>query len=59
MAQSPNQNKYDLLLNQFLNNDNSMEKDENEQMKEWLEEAANSLRSQFETHRGTMINKYV
>jgi hypothetical protein len=59
MAQSPNQNKYDFLLNQFISNENPMEKDEKDQMKQWLEEATNRVRSQFQIHRGEMINKLV
>lgn len=57
MAHSSNQNKYDSLLNQFLNNDNSVEKDESDQMQEWLEEASNRLRNQFEVYRGKITNK--
>jgi hypothetical protein len=59
MSQSTNQKKYGILLDQFLNNDTSVEQNESEQMKQWLEEAANKLRSQFESHRGETTNKFV
>jgi hypothetical protein len=59
MAQPPNQNKYDFLLNQFISNENPMEKDEKDQMKQWLEEATNRVQSQFQIHRGEIINKLV
>jgi len=58
MAQSSNQNKYDSLLNQFLNNDNTAEEqEENDRMKQWLEEATNRLKSQFQAHRGKVTDE--
>jgi len=57
MAQSSNQNKYDSLLNQFLNNDNTAEEQEDDRMKQWLEEATNRLKSQFQAHRGKVTDE--
>lgn len=57
MSESPYQKKYDTLLNLFLKNNDSIEKDEREHMQQWLEDAANKLRSQFQQYRGETTNK--
>lgn len=59
MSQLPSQNKYDDLLNQFLKSNNSIEKEESERMKRWLDEAAESVRSQFQNHRGKKTNEII
>lgn len=52
MSQPPNKNKYDDLLNKFLESDNMWEEDEGKEMERWLSAAENNIRSQFQDHRG-------
>ena len=59
MSQVPRQNKYDDLLKQFLKSNNSIEEGESERMKRWLDEAADSVRNQFQNHRGKKTNEII
>ena len=56
MIMSLNRKKYDDLLALFLANNQPAPKEETEEMENWLNEAANGLRSSFRQYRGKMKN---
>ncbi len=58
MSQSTNQ-KYDDLLNKFLQNDNLIEKNGSKELERWLFEAENNIRSQSQSHQGKTKNKFI
>ena len=58
MSRSTDQSKYDSLLNEFLQNDNLLEGKEDENLKRWLEEATNGIRSQFQEHRSMAADEF-
>ena len=57
MSQSTNKSKYDVLLNKFLENDSLYEEYEKKEMERWLREAEISIRSQFQNHRDSAMEK--
>ena len=59
MSQSTNKGKYDVLLNKFLENDSLCEEYEKKEMERWLREAEISIRSQFQNHRGSAMEKSI